>query len=115
MPEFIQCVDCRHCLRVYDEFYTQAERGVCTLLCRMVAQVSTRECPSFKPRVPTVPYIPREQAHRLLDEMLVKEIRLAMLQVEELLKALELQPRVRLGDDTKYGRFVSRPGAPPAS
>lgn len=92
------CEDCRHCMTVYDEFFVQGARGVCTLLQRMVGLKAAvkGQCSSFESRVPQEPYTPTlpPDFPRLLDMKVLKELRLALHHAGELVLVLELQPRV---------------------
>lgn len=94
-----KCADCRHLLVVSDESPPR-KRGVCVICERMVGLQDRPHCSLFEPKVPSVPYTPGSPPRirsRILEAMLVEEIRLALLQVENLLKALEMQPGIGLG------------------
>lgn len=87
-----KCDKCRHCMRVYDNDHDRTQ-WVCAVLKETVKPLDGPCANYWGPEVGQLPYVPTDYP-RLLNLGVMRELRLAVYQFGELLKALELQPRI---------------------
>jgi len=109
MPSSHICENCLHGLEVVDN-RVMGNRWVCLKYLRVLDDPTfmrgrIKGCLSFESKVPQTPYLGKPGSRTLsgrplfTELHLIEEIRLAMIHVENLLKALELQPRQQFGPD----------------